>query len=519
MNSFLMWLASPILWLANRWDWLGVRINKLFINSLINVCRTRPHPWSTISDYVSWASLTEQRWSARLLPAKKIPDPPPYEKVIAIFDRRAGEQRFCQKSSVLFPAFAQYLTDGFIRTMMKHDGDTDDVLKQNTSNHQIDLSPLYGRTIEQTRALRLLSNAPGEKGRLKSQTIGGEEYAHFLKDAAGATKPEFACLDEPLGLSSKKDPGLIQSLFAFGGDRANAAPQVSMINTLFLREHNRLAGEIERANPDWDDEQIFQTTRNAIIVIFLRIVIEDYINHITPSSFRFRADAAVAWKAAWNRPNWITAEFSLLYRWHSLVPDMVRWNGRETPIGDTILDNRLLLEAGLGRAFVDISAQRAGALGAFNTPEALWRVEEKAIHQGRVCDIAPYADYRECARMGKPGSFRAITKNKAAAAMLKDLYGEVDRVEFYVGLFAEEPVKNSPLPPLILRLVAMDAFSQALTNPLLSEHVYKEETFSPVGWKAINDTRCLRDLLKRNATLPEDARISMTREGWRPRWF
>lgn len=519
MAGVLSWLLEPVLWLANRWTWLGLKINKLFINSLIGVCRTRPHPWSTIHDYVSWASLTEQRWSARLLPAKRIADLPETERVIELFSRGADAQRYCQKSSVLFPAFAQYLTDGFIRTMMKHDDDPDDVLKQNTSNHQIDLSPLYGRTMGQTLALRHCSEAAGERGRLKSQQINGEEYAPFLLDAAGAVKPEFACLDEPLGLSNKPDPELRKHLFAFGGDRANAAPQVSMMNTLFLREHNRLAAEIERANPDWDDERVFQTTRNAVIVIFLRIVIEDYINHITPSSFRFRADAAVAWKAGWNRPNWITAEFSLLYRWHSLIPETVEWNGRATPVGDTILDNRPLLEAGLARAFVDISAQRAGALGAFNTPQALWRVEAKAIHQGRVCAIAPYADYRACCGMGQPRSFKAVTKDKAAAAMLKSLYEKPDRIEFYVGLFAEQPVKNSPLPPLILRLVAMDAFSQALTNPLLSEHVYKEETFSPVGWQAIQETRCLRDLVARNASLPESARISMTREHWRPRWF
>src|SRR5437762_2153153 len=64
------WLQKPIFNLANNWDWLGGKINALAINSTVNVCRHRPHPWSTAHDYVSWTSLSDRRWSARHLPAE-----------------------------------------------------------------------------------------------------------------------------------------------------------------------------------------------------------------------------------------------------------------------------------------------------------------------------------------------------------------------------------------------------------------------------------------------------------------
>ncbi|MFN7508041.1 MAG: hypothetical protein ACK5Q1_21040, partial [Limnobacter sp.] len=83
-------------------------------------------------------------------------------------------------------------------------------------------------------------------------------------------------------------------------------------------------------------------------------------------------------------------------------------------------------------------------------------------------------------------------------------------------LFAEDTEPNSPLPELIQRMVAVDAFSQALTNPLLSEHVYKPDTFSQIGWNAIQGTQTLRDILARNS--PDQggsARISMTQASWR----
>jgi prostaglandin-endoperoxide synthase 2 len=47
-------------------------------------------------------------------------------------------------------------------------------------------------------------------------------------------------------------------------------------------------------------------------------------------------------------------------------------------------------------------------------------------------------------------------------------------------------------------MVGIDAFSQALTNPLLSERVFNETTFSDLGWKTINETQALSDIVHRN---------------------
>jgi prostaglandin-endoperoxide synthase 2 len=519
-----VWLQKAVIALADQWPWLAAKINAMGINGTVNVCRHRPHPWSTVHEYVSWTSLTDQRWSARHLPAKDLPNLPPPEELIGLFRRPTGEQRFCSKSTCLFPAFAQYLTDGFIRTRMPTGDEPESVRRENTSNHQIDLCPLYGRTPEQTHALRLKSEAAGRRGRLKSQIVDGEEYAPFLFQDDGTVKSEFLILDPPLGLSNFPDPALRARIFAFGGDRANSVPQVAMMNTLFLREHNRLAAEIERSQPGWDDERVFQTARNAVIVLFIKIVVEEYINHISPQPFRLRAEPSVAWDAPWNKTNWITTEFSLLYRWHSLVPDTITWNERNYPVHTTFMDNRLLIDAGLARAFADMSAQRAGQIGPFNTADALVEVEKRAIEQGRLCRLAPYSDYRKYVTLKQPGDYEDVSRDGRVVDFLRDAYKNcrgVEDVDFYIGLFAEDTVKNSPLPPLILRMVAVDAFSQALTNPLLSRSVFQEEdkVFSKPGWEAIESTHSLRDLLDRNS--PEgvgDARISMTSREWKYRW-
>ena len=84
------------------------------------------------------------------------------------------------------------------------------------------------------------------------------------------------------------------------------------------------------------------------------------------------------------------------------------------------------------------------------------------------------------------------------------MYGNVEQIEFYPGLFAEDVRRNAALPPLIGRLVAIDAFSQAFTNPLLSPRVFNPQTFSPLGWDLIRTTGSLSDLLHRN--IPDSGR-------------
>jgi len=64
-----------------------------------------------------------------------------------------------------------------------------------------------------------------------------------------------------------------------------------------------------------------------------------------------------------------------------------------------------------------------------------------------------------------------------------------------MGLYAEDLEKFS-LPPLVGRLIGIDAFLRFLTNPLLAENVFNPETFL-VGWED-SEYKTLSDLLHRN---------------------
>lgn len=108
--------------------------------------------------------------------------------------------------------------------------------------------------------------------------------------------------------------------------------------------------------------------------------------------------------------NWITTEFSLLYRWHSLVPAQMTRAGQTYAVGETLTNNFLVIESGLGSAPVELSQQNASAIGPMNTAEAIG-FEIRAIEQGRECEVAPFADYCRYLSINPPAALRIIPPN------------------------------------------------------------------------------------------------------------
>jgi prostaglandin-endoperoxide synthase 2 len=465
--------------------------NRVLINSGIRKMPARPHPLSTMAPYTSWASLIDRTYSSRHLPpvVDQESGRPGVDQVAKLF-ARTGQTTLCARSTVLFPAFAQWFTDGFLRGETKEGRDPERTL----SPHEIDLCQLYGLNSEITACLRTFSD-----GRLKSRLINGAEFPPALCEN-GVIKAEFSALS--VAHFDQVPVGRRDDLFAAGSDRANSNLGPMMLNVLFLREHNRIAMALAEDHPRWDDERIFQTTRNILIVMLIRIVLEEYINHITPYHFRFILDPKIAARALWNRQNWASVEFNLLYRWHGLVPSTVLLDGRPVPLADTLHNGRMLVERGLGPAMADATAQRAGRIGLYNTDPVLLPIEAASLAEGRAVQLASYNDYRAYCGFPRVTHVSQISGDPQVQAGLSATYQGVEDVELYTGLFAEEPRQGGVLGRLLGRIVTVDALSQALTNPLLAPRVFTAQTFSETGIQILRCTRNLSDVLHRN--IPEN---------------
>jgi prostaglandin-endoperoxide synthase 2 len=525
-----MGFVDSVLKVAAKFPPLSGALNRHFINQFATNTKHRPRAYSLwsadpkppglddpgpITDYTSWPALTDKRYSGRHLPpadpaytARLRKDLPyggpgqPLGDFTALF-KRSGPMK-ASRSSLLFMFFAQWFTDSVLRIDFRD-------RRMNTSNHDIDLCQIYGLTEEVARVLRTKVD-----GKLRSQFIGEEEYFDYLCEAAPQggfkIKDQYRALPaSPVGLELLLDgfpPARAQKLYATGLERGNSSIGYVAISTLFMREHNRICGELKKNHPKWGDERLFQTARNINIVLLLKLVVEDYINHILGHRL-FRLDPSFAEKQPWYRANWIALEFDMLYRWHGLAPDAVQVDGEKLVPNDFRNNNALLERVGLGALIAAVASQPAGRIGLFNTPDYLWGAEYKALKMGRDFRVRPYNEYRKLFGLEPLESFDELTKDPELRKTLARLYDRMDDVEFFVGLFAEEGEPQWLFGSLLNRMVAYDAFTQIFSNPLLSQNVYNEATFTRYGLELIEKTTSIEVLVNRNVKQPIKASLGV----------
>ncbi len=522
------WLFRIIL----RFRLLRDVLNRFLIGRFAGSTPSRPHRFSLWSPqppgteipkgpsrFTSWPGLLDRSFTGRhLAPASRTY--PDVSRTVLLFDRE-GAMKPSERSSVLFCFFAQWFTDSFLRTLPD--------LRRTDSNHEIDLCQIYGLDEITTWALRAR-----EGGRLKCRVVDGLEYPCLLY-VDGKIDPQFA--GEGEGLSYLRDgrwqtwEGFLRKKFAedftaspltpeqrlatftaAGLERGNSTVFYTLFNTIFLREHNRIAGLLEDEY-DWSDDRLFETARLINIRQLLTVVVDDYIRHLG-GSFPFSLDRSFAEKERWYRTNRITLEFNLLYRWHSLAPDAFTLDGATIPWTEYRFNNAAIDTAGLKRLIEDASRQPAGKMSLFNTPAFLSGAEAASLMQAQRFELDGFNAYRKRFRLKPYASIEELSEDPKVRKALNDLYdGKVDDVEFTVGLLAEKRSGSNVLSPTLQQMVAYDAFTHILTNPVLSTEVHCEATYSELGWQIVHEHASLEAIVRRNMGRDKDVKVSLAHAG------
>ncbi|GAA0944272.1 peroxidase family protein [Nonomuraea longicatena] len=369
---------------------------------------------------------------------------------------------------------------------------------QNTVTHWWDGSQLYGSSESVARRLRA-----GEGGRL---AMDGDRLPEETDDHASG------------GL-----PGIDMTGFA-----DNYWVGLSLLHTLFAREHNAICAMLARAHPSWDDERLFQTARlvNAAVMAKihtiewtpalldspgLRLAMRTNWHGVVGSVLRRRTP----WRFGENEvlsgilgspmnhhgsPYAITEEFVSCYRMHPLIADEWRIHShlRGEYIDTTDFEplqghsTRTAVDKyGMSDLFYSFGIGHPGAITLHNHPDALRNLRNMFgehidlgavdVLRDRERGVPRYAAFREMLGREPVTSFQDITPDQRIAAELAEVYdGRVDRVDTMVGMYAERPPAGFAFSDTAFRVFILMASRRLKSDPFFTD-LYNAEVYSPEG--------------------------------------
>ncbi|AEV80364.1 prostaglandin G/H synthase 2 [Cercopithecine betaherpesvirus 5] len=359
-----------------------------------------------------------------------------------------------QGTNLMFAFFGQHFTHQFFRTdMVRGPAFTTGL------GHGVDLSHIYGETLEKQHKLRLFKD-----GKMKYQVIDGEMYPPTVKET------------QVHMLYAPEVPDDLR--FAVGNEVFGLVPGLMMYATIWLREHNRVCDVLKHEHPEWGDEQLFQTTRLIITGETINIIITQYVQQLSGYHFQLIFDPELLFGTAFQYQNRIAAEFNTLYRWHSLLPDDFRIGDAKYGYEHFVYNNSILIKHGIAQLVESFTRQIAGRIsGGRNIPPALRRVSREGIEHGRKMRYQSLNEYRKRFRLKPYESFEELTGEKEIAAELEALYGDVEAVELYTGFIVEKPRPGAIFGESIIELGAPFSLKGLMANVICSPAYWKPSTF------------------------------------------
>ncbi|TVY26923.1 Psi-producing oxygenase A [Lachnellula hyalina] len=350
----------------------------------------------------------------------------------------------------------------YLATVIIHDifrTDHNDFNNSMTSSY-LDLSPLYGSSQEEQNTVRSFKD-----GKLKPDCFSEKRILGF-------------------------PPGVGVLVIMFNRFHNYVVTQLALIN-----ENGRFSKPKEDATKEiWAkyDNDLFQTGRLITCGLYVNCILKDYVRTIlslnrTGTKWDLDPRASEV-KSLFNTPaaegtgNQVSAEFNLIYRWHSAVSQKDdKWtqdiytrmfpgkSPEEVTVPELLSALRVMEKdipedplqrpfAGLNRnadgsldddALVEIVQSSvedvAGSFGANRVPKNLRAVEILGIIQARSWNLASLNEFREFTGLTKHATFEDINPDPEVAKKLRNLYEHPDYVELYPGLVAEKA--KPPMSP------------------------------------------------------------------------
>ena len=317
---------------------------------------------------------------------------------------------------------------------------------------------------------------------------------------------------------------------------------LSLLHTLFTREHNAILDRLRQERPDWTGEQLFNTARLVNVALMAKIhTIEwtpailahptlqlgmnanwwglagERLHHLLSRVSRNEVVRGIPGTATDHHgvPFSLTEEFAAVYRLHPLLPESIRFasatDGRflkELAFPDVAFERaRAVLDGTTSMADVAYSLGIAhpGAVVLHNFPTFLCHL---TMPDGQLLDLGAidvlrdrergiprYNQFRRLVHCRPAKTFADITSNPQWAAELEEVYGDVERVDLLVGTLAEDRPAGFGFSDTAFRIFVLMA-SRRLNSDRFFTTDYTADVYTQAGLDWVNSNTMKTVLLR-----------------------
>lgn len=322
---------------------------------------------------------------------------------------------------------------------------------------------------------------------------------------------------------------------------------LSLLHTLFVKEHNAICDRLKQAYPDWTDDDLFDRARLINAALMAKIHTVEW----TPGILSHPA-LQISMSANWwgllgehvkrlvgrvsdseaisgiigsptdhhTAPYYLTEEFVSVYRMHPLIPDDFEVYSHQD--GKLLLKKNFFEFSGkrtrewiekiaMPDLFYSLGIAHPGAITLHNYPRFL---QQLVRDNGEVFDLAMvdilrdrergvprYNRFRELIGRGKVKSFEEITSNPQWVKELREVYNnDLDSVDLMVGMFAEDLPEGFGFSDTAFRIFILMA-SRRLKSDRFFTKDYTAATYTQLGLDWIDNNGMLTVLRRHHPSL------------------
>ncbi|KAF7995421.1 hypothetical protein HCN44_006528 [Aphidius gifuensis] len=272
--------------------------------------------------------------------------------------------------------------------------------------------------------------------------------------------------------------------FVAGDARASEQPGLTVIHTIWVREHNRVMEGLQQVNPQWNDEKLFQETRRILSAMLQHITYNEFIprilgwNAVSLYGLKLLPQGYYNEYSADCNPSIVTEFAAAAFRiGHSLLrPHLPRMDKNYRPVEPPILlrDGFFNVDMLYQPDMIDemirgLVATPMETLDQFITGEVTNHLFENRqipfsgidlialnIQRARDHGIPGYNHYRGLCNLKKAQTFDDLSREMTpeVIARLKRIYASVDDIDLFPGGMSERPLQGGLVGPTFGCIIA-----------------------------------------------------------------